>query len=165
MSGAGALRWAGLEISFQRLGRSGWSSMGLLRSWAGATWRRVEGGVAVACCADDVVWLGLTATDDPASVRCESADGTWHRELAVPPDWQLGWLQRDASTRPIDLTGGVRCSAYRLRVTRASLQTPLDCDLELLAPEEWRRRFGPLELSSWSSRRRSVAIHDHSARE
>ncbi len=146
MSDAGALHWAGLEISFQRIGRKGWSSTGLLRSWAIAPWHSVGAGVVVACRADEVVWLGLTATNDPASVQCESADGAWQRELTVPPDWQLGWLQRDSERRPVDLAGGVQCAAYRFRVTRASLQAPLVCEFELLAPEEWRRRFGPLEL-------------------
>jgi hypothetical protein len=146
MSSTDVLRWGGLEISFQRLGRRGWSPTGLLRSWARAPWRSVEGGVVVACLPDEAVWLGLTALDAAVSVRCESVDGAWWRELAVPPDWQLGWLQRDAATRPIDLGGDARSAAQRLVVTGASLPDPMRCGVELVSPEEWRRRFGPLDL-------------------
>jgi hypothetical protein len=142
----GLLHWAGLELSFQRLGRRGWSPTGLLRSWAVASWRSIDGGVAIACRADEVIWLGLTATAGAVAVRCESEDGAWSRELAVPPDWQLGWLRRVEESRPIDLAGDARRAACRLYVTQAPGSEPQCCTLELLAPDEWRRRFGPLEL-------------------
>jgi hypothetical protein len=147
MSGPDVFRVAGLEVSFQRLGRRAWSTAGLLRSWGAAPWRSVPGGVAVACLADEALWLGLTTTAEPATVRLETADGAWVRELAVPPDWQLGWLCHDAETQPIALAVGAPCAGYRLRVMRASSPATQGCDLELLAPGEWRKRFGPLELA------------------
>lgn len=147
MSSSDVLSWGGLDISFQRLGRSAWSSTGVLRSWAGAPWKRLsECAVAVACLHSECIWFGLTAGGDGTHVRFESRGGSWVRDLDVPPDWQLGWIQREGRQRPIALRPNCRSAAFVLSARCSNAVEPATLAITLLAPEAWRVRVGPLEL-------------------
>lgn len=146
MSSLGVLSWAGLEVSFQRIGRASWSAEGILRSWSAAPWGAVPGGVAIACLPVEALWLGLSNASAPATVRLESQNGRWSRGIVVPPDWQLGWIQRGVQTRPIALSDGCQSARFLLRAQRAAESTSATLRILLLSPESWRRRIGPLEL-------------------
>lgn len=146
MSSLGVLSWAGLEVSFQRIGRASWSAEGILRSWSAAPWGAVPGGVAIACLPVEALWLGLSNASAAATVRLESQDGRWSREIVVPPGWQLGWIESGVQTRPIALDRGCQSARFRLRAQRAAEATPATLSIVLLALEGWRKRLGPLEL-------------------
>ena len=147
MAASDVLSWSGLDISFQRLGRSAWSSRGVLRSWAQAPWERLpDGDLAVACLPGDAVWFGLTATGSAARVRFESRNGLWVRELDVPPDWQLGWIQTARRKRPIALRSGCQSASFVLSVRCPKAARPNALAILLLAPDAWRRLIGPLQL-------------------
>jgi len=147
MSSADVLSWGGIDISFQRFGRDAWSRAGILRSWAGAPWSTLPGGgIAVACCSSECVWFGLTATGAAARVRFESGNGHWARDLNVPPDWQLGWIQSGTRKRPIALRSDCQSAAFVLSVRCPKTAAAKCLALTLLAPDAWRLRVGPLEL-------------------
>lgn len=138
---------AGLDVSFHRLGREGWSSGMVLRSWGEAPWRPVDLGVAVACLAGEVIWLGLTNNASPAAVACTNLEGGAERCLRVPPEWQLGWLlDGEGKAEPLALSKSPLIT-YRLNLRRAE-QTTLSAslDLLLLSPAAWATRFEPLDL-------------------
>lgn len=148
MSSSGVLSWGGLDVSFQRLGLRAWTSVGLLRSWAGAPWKRLrESTVVVACLPSECIWFGLTAEGDGARVRFASRGGRWVRELSVPPDWQLGWIQNAGRERPIALRPECRSSAFVLSVHCPPTAEASTVAITLLAPDAWRLRVGPLELT------------------
>jgi len=147
MSSADVLSWGGLDISFQRFGRSAWSSTGILRSWAQAPWTELpQGGIAVACFPSEALWFGLTATGTAARIRFASRSGSWTRDLDVPPDWQLGWIQSAARKRPIALRRECQSAAFVLSVRCPKTTQPKDLPITLLAPEAWKVQVGPLEL-------------------
>jgi hypothetical protein len=146
MSNAGVLAWAGVEISFQRIGRGAWSPNGLLRSWSFAPWRTVPGGVTIACFPAEALWLGLSNAGAPATVRIESQNGRWSREVVVPPDWQLSWIGRDIQKKPIALNQGCHTARFRLRAQGPTKELSTTLGLTLLAPDAWKKRFGRIEL-------------------
>lgn len=146
MSSLGVLSWAGLEVSFQRIGRASWLTEGILRSWSAAPWVAVPGGIAVACFPVEALWLGLSNASAPVVARLESQNGRWSREIVVPPDWQLGWIQSRVQTRPIAFGRGCQSARFWLRAQRAGEATTATLSVVLLAPEAWRKRLGPLEL-------------------
>jgi len=146
MCSLGVLSWAGLDVSFQRIGRASWSAEGVLRSWSAAPWVAVAGEVTVACFPAEALWLGLSNTSAPAMARLESKNGRWSREIVTPPDWQLGWLHSGIQTRPIALGHGCQSARFWLQARRAAEATPATLGVVLLAPEAWRKRFGPLDL-------------------
>jgi len=141
------LSWGGLDISFQRIGLCAWASVGVLRSWAGAPWKVLrESAVAVACLPSECIWFGLTATGDEAHVRFESRGGRWVRNMYMPPDWQLAWIQSAGRERPIALRPNCRSAAFVLSVRCPKTAKPKTLAITLLAPEAWRLRVGPLRL-------------------
>lgn len=146
MSNAGVLAWAGVEISFQRIGRGAWSPNELLRSWSFAPWRLVPGAVAVACLPAEALWLGLSNAEAPTTVCIESQNGLWSREVMVPPDWQLSWIGKDTQKKPIALNQGSHTARFRLRAKGPTKAPSTTIGLTLLAPEAWGKRFGRLEL-------------------
>lgn len=145
MSSTNEVTWAGLVISFQRCGRAAWAPDALLRSWAPAPGLlRGDGSCAVACCDDEVVWLGFTAIERPVSVRLVTRGGRWATQLEVPPDWQCGSLHQNGRARPI---------ARRAKCGSAFLFLDASCDrrterltLTLLSPTRWRAVIGPLRI-------------------
>lgn len=160
MADYGVLNWAGLEISFQRLGRVAWSADGIVRSWAQAPWSRLSADeIAVASLPDEALWLGLNATGAAVRVRLRSRGGRWQRELKVPPDWQLAWLAESAAggaaegaadggrRQPIALRRGCRSASYVLEVRRRATAAARVMALRLLAPDAWRRMIGPLQIA------------------
>jgi len=154
MASTDVLHWAGLEISFQRLGRAGWSAVTVVRSWAQAPWHRLSADeVAVASLPDEVLWLGLNATGRAACVRLRSRGGRWSRMLKVPPDWQLAWLQAEEGAagsgrkRPIALRRGCQSASFALEVCCPGNARPTATTLTLLAPDVWRRIVGPPEIA------------------
>jgi hypothetical protein len=138
---------AGIELSFHRIGRAGWSHEGVLRSWAEAPWQPLDDGVAVACLAVDAVWLGLTNTAlEAATVIFTAAPGPGSRRLQVPPDWQLGWLPGpDAQPVPLELAGAPTY-AYRIDVHRKGDTPDASFGLLLMSPAAWALQFKPIEL-------------------
>lgn len=141
------LSWDGLEISFQRIDLGAWASGRVLRSWAGAPWKRTsERAVAVACLPTECVWFGLSAGGVDARVRLQSRGGRWVRDLDVPPDWQLGWVQSAGRERPIALRPNRRSAAFMLFVRCPKSAKPQTLAITLLAPEAWVQRVGPLLL-------------------
>lgn len=147
MSSSDVLSWGGLDISFQRIGLRSWASVGVLRSWAGAPWQRLrESAVAVACCPSECVWFGLTASSGGARVRFQSLGGRWVRDLNVPPDWQLGWIQSAGRERPIALRPDCRSAVFVLTVRCPKTARPKTLAIKLLAPEAWRLLVGPLKM-------------------
>lgn len=145
---------AGLHISFHRIGRQDWAPGAVLRSWAEATWRATPSGVALACAADETVWLGLGHNEAAATLvlRTASADAT--RRVPIPEEWQLGWLyDRHGQAVPIDLQA-TQAAAYRLDVERphASPQpepaSTVSLELLLLSPGAWAERFGPIAFEA-----------------
>jgi hypothetical protein len=146
MSSLGILSWAGLEVSFQRIGLASWSAEGILRSWSAAPWRAVPDGVAIACFPMEALWLGLSNANAPVTARLESQGGRWSREIVVPPDWQLGWIRNGVQTKPIALSRGHQSARFRLRAQRVEGPTPATLSVVLLAPEAWRKGLGPLDL-------------------
>lgn len=69
------------------------------------------------------------------------------RELSVPPDWQLGWIQNAGRERPIALRPECRSSAFVLSVHCPPTAEASTVAITLLAPDAWRLRVGPLELT------------------
>lgn len=137
---------AGLDISFHRLGREGWSFGVVLRSWGDAPWRPVGVGVAVACLPGEVIWLGLTNKGSPATVTCTSSEGHAARLLLVPPDWQLGWLlDGEGRAEPVALSNSPSVT-YRLNLRRADQKVSESLDLLLLSPAAWATHFEALDL-------------------
>ena len=142
------LSFAGLELSFHRIGRVGWADDTVLRSWADAPWRMEDGLLAVACQPEEFVWLGIGNADATATVVLTALNGSSARTMSVPPEWQLGWLIADDSQRrPIGLFGDTTAN-YRLEVIRTYPVSPTETLLALLSPSAWSERFESLELSS-----------------
>ena len=138
---------AGIELSFHRIGRSGWSHEGVLRSWAEAPWQPFDDGVSVACLAVDAVWLGLTNTvAEAATVTFTAALGSGSRCLQVGPDWQLSWLPGlDAQPVPLELAGAPT-HAYRIDVQRKRDTFDASFGLVLMSPAAWALQFEPIKL-------------------
>ena len=138
---------AGIELSFHRIGRAGWTHEGVLRSWAEAPWLPFDGGVAIACLPGDAVWLGLTNTAaSPAGVTLATAAGASLRCLQVPPDWQLGWVPgADAQPLPLEL-GGASTNAYRMGVMRDGGTPGASFPLVLMSPSAWASQFGSIAV-------------------
>lgn len=138
--------WAGLVISFQRCGRAAWAPDALLRSWAPAPGvLRGEGSCAVACCDDEVVWLGFTAVTVPVSVRLATRGGRWAAQLEVPPGWQCSSLRQDGRARPIARRAGCGSAVFLLDASCSQRTERLT--LMLLSPARWRSSIGPLRIS------------------
>ena len=141
MYSSDALPWDGLQISFQRYGRSAWSANQVIRSWAGAPWKSIgENRVAVACFPSEGVWFGLTATGSATRVRLESRSTLWARNMRVPPDWQLGWIRRGNQKRPIALRPGCQSASFTISVSGPN-PTHVFVDAGCLEGACWRRRF------------------------
>jgi len=145
---------AGIDLSFHRIGRAGWTHDGVLRSWAEAPWLPFGGGVAIACLPGDAVWLGLTNTAaSPAGVTlaaaaaaAAAAAGAGLRRLQVPPDWQLGWvLGADAQPLPLELAGAPT-NAYCMDVIRDGGTPGATFPLVLMSPAAWASQFGSIEI-------------------
>lgn len=141
------LSFAGLEISFHRLGRAGWLPDTVLRSWAEVPWQLLEDGVAVACLPCEVIWLGLTnMASPPATVTLTASEGRATRSLLVPPDWQLAWLlDGEGRAEPIALNNAPSVT-YRLNLKRPNKAGFNSFDIALLSPAEWAAHFEPLDL-------------------
>lgn len=142
------LCWAGLEISFQRLGRAAWSADGIVRSWAQAPWCRLSAdAIAVASLPDEVLWLGLNATGGAVRGRLRSRSGRWERALKVPPDWQVAWLAAGGAAdggrrQPIGLRRGCQSATYVLEVRQRATAEASVMAVTLLAPDTWCRKTG-----------------------
>lgn len=138
---------AGLDISFHRLGREGWSTESVLRSWAEAKCQIFEDGIVVACLPSEVIWLGLTNTAERASVVLTSLSDCSTRSLLVPPDWQLGWLlDLDGKQKPLALAEA-SSAIYRLEVRRTNPDKSTSVDLSLISPADWPSHLEPLNLT------------------
>lgn len=139
---------AGIEFSFHRIGRAGWTHDAVLRSWAEALWQPFDDGIAVACLTDDALWLGLTNTGaEPAGLTLTSAAGPHSRQLQLPPDWQLGWLfGPDTQPVPLELAG-LSNNAYRIAVHRKGGTPDASFGLVLMSPAAWDLHFDPIELT------------------
>lgn len=153
MADAGVLCWAGIEISFQRLGRAAWTADGIVRSWAQAPWSQLSASeIAVALLPDEALWLGLNATGSAVHAALRSRGAGWQRALKVPPDWQLAWLAPAGAVdgsrrRPIALQRGCRSASFVLEARRRANAPARVMALTLLAPDAWRRTIGPLQIA------------------
>jgi hypothetical protein len=148
MASSDVLSWNGLDISFQRTGRGAWSGSAILRSWAQAPWQWTSPArLALACFPTEVLWLGLTATHGAARVHFQSGRRRWTRDLDVPPDWQLSWIQSGSRKCPIALRRGCHSAVFVLSARAARKHETKTLTVTLVAPTAWRRRIGPLELA------------------
>ncbi|MBS1134493.1 MAG: hypothetical protein H6R02_1634 [Burkholderiaceae bacterium] len=159
MASSDVLSWNGLDISFQRIGRRSWSSSAILRSWAQAPWQWISPDcLALACFPTEALWLGLTATHGAVRVHFRSGRGRWTRDLDVPPDWQLSWIQSGSRKRPIALRSGCHSAVFVLSARAARKHEPKALAVTLVAPAAWRRRIGPLKLAP-AQRPEPVALY------
>ena len=159
MASSDVLSWNGLDISFQRFGRRAWSSNAILRSWAQAPWQWISPGcLALACFPSEALWLGVTATHGAARIHFRSGRGRWTRDLVVPPDWQLSWLQSGSRKRPIALRRGCQSAVFVLSARTGRRHETKTLAVTLFAPTAWRRRVGPLELAP-AQRPEPVALY------
>lgn len=147
MCSSDTLPWDGLQISFQRYSRSVWSANKIIRSWACAPWKLIgEDRVAVACFPNEAIWFGMTVTGAAVRIRLESRSGRWVRDMRVPPEWQLSWIQQGDRKRPIALRPDCQSAFFTMSV-RGSKQTKTrNLEITLLVPDAWRRKLGELEI-------------------